>query len=56
LTAAFRAAVRQPAIGTRLHELGIIVVASTAEEFAAMVAEEGVRYANVIRAANVPQN
>lgn len=56
LTAAFRAAVRQPAIGTRLHELGIIVVASTAEEFAAMVAEEGARYANVIRAANVPQN
>ncbi|WP_421988756.1 Bug family tripartite tricarboxylate transporter substrate binding protein [Roseococcus sp.] len=56
LTAAFRAAVRQPAIGARLRDLGIIVVASTAAEFAAMVTEEGARYAEVIRVANVPQN
>jgi tripartite-type tricarboxylate transporter receptor subunit TctC len=56
LTAAFRAAVRQPAIGARLRDLGIIVVASSANEFARVVTEEGARYAEVIRAANVPMN
>ena len=56
LTEAFRASVRQPAVGERLRELGIIVVASTAEDFARMVREEGARYAEVIRAANVALN
>jgi len=56
LSEAFRAAVRQPAIAARLRELGILVVASSAQDFARMVTEEGARYAEIIRAANVPQN
>ena len=56
LTEAFRSAVRQPQIGTRLHDLGILVVASSADEFRRMVSEEGARYAEIIRAANVTLN
>jgi len=53
---AFRAAIRQPEAGRRLHDMGILVVGSTAEEFAAMLANETARYAEVIRAANITLN
>ncbi|WP_165585510.1 tripartite tricarboxylate transporter substrate binding protein [Roseococcus sp. SYP-B2431] len=53
---AFRAAVRQPEAGRRLRDMGILVVGSTAEEFARMLAEESARYAEVIRAANITLN
>ncbi|MDB5415426.1 MAG: bugT [Rubritepida sp.] len=56
ISEAFRTAVRQPQVGARLHELGILVVASTAEEFATMLTEETARYAEVIRAANITLN
>jgi tripartite-type tricarboxylate transporter receptor subunit TctC len=53
---AFRAAVRQPAAGRRLGDMGILVVGSTADEFATMLASESARYAEVIRAANITLN
>lgn len=53
---AFRAAVRQPEAGRRLRDMGILVVGSTADEFAAMLASESARYAEVIRAANITLN
>ena len=56
LSEAFRGAVREVAVAARLREAGIFVVASTAARFAEMVAEEGARYAEVIRAANITLN
>jgi tripartite-type tricarboxylate transporter receptor subunit TctC len=56
LTEAFRTAVRDPQVGERLRDLGIIVVASDADQFARMVNEESARYAEVIRTANVTLN
>jgi tripartite-type tricarboxylate transporter receptor subunit TctC len=56
LTEAFRDAIREPGLAARLRELGIFVVASTAERFAEMVKEEGERYAEVIRFAKVTLN
>ncbi len=56
LSEAFRGAVREAATAARLREAGIFVVASTAARFAEMVAEEGARYAEVIRAANITLN
>ncbi|MCW8085456.1 Bug family tripartite tricarboxylate transporter substrate binding protein [Sabulicella glaciei] len=56
LSEAFRASVRDPATTARLREAGIFVVASTAQRFAQMVAEEGARYAEIIQAANITLN
>jgi tripartite-type tricarboxylate transporter receptor subunit TctC len=56
LTEAFRDAIREPGLVARLRELGIFVVATTAERFAEMVQEEGERYTEVIRFANVTLN
>jgi tripartite-type tricarboxylate transporter receptor subunit TctC len=56
LTEAFRSAVREPRAAQRLRETGIIVVASTGPAFATMVAVDGARYAEVIRAANITLN
>ncbi|WP_207538629.1 Bug family tripartite tricarboxylate transporter substrate binding protein [Sabulicella rubraurantiaca] len=56
LSEAFRASVRDPATTARLREAGIFVVASTAQRFAEMVAEEGARYAEIIQAANITLN
>jgi tripartite-type tricarboxylate transporter receptor subunit TctC len=53
LTEAFRDSIREPGLVARLRERGIFVVATTAERFAALVREEGERYAEVIRFAKV---
>jgi tripartite-type tricarboxylate transporter receptor subunit TctC len=50
---AYRAAVRKPDIVKRLTDIGLIVVATSSEEFKRAVAADTVRYAEVIRAANV---
>lgn len=49
----YRAAVRRPEIVQRLKDFGLIVVATSSAEFARDLAEDAVRYSEVIRAANV---
>jgi tripartite-type tricarboxylate transporter receptor subunit TctC len=56
LSEAFRTGVRQPQVVVRLQEAGILVVATSAAEFASLVADEGARFAEVIRAANITLN
>ena len=53
LEEAYRAAVRRPEIVQRLKDFGLIVVATSSAEFARDLAEDAVRYSEVIRAANV---
>jgi tripartite-type tricarboxylate transporter receptor subunit TctC len=50
---AYRTAVRRPEIVKRLADIGLIVVATTSAEFARSVAEDIVRYGEVIRVANI---
>jgi tripartite-type tricarboxylate transporter receptor subunit TctC len=49
----YRAAVRRPEIVQRLKDFGLIVVATSSAEFARDLAEDAVRYSEVIRVANV---
>ncbi len=49
----YRAAVRKPEIVKRLADIGLIVVASSSEDFARDVAADTTRYAEVIRRANI---
>ncbi|HEY4252361.1 MAG TPA: tripartite tricarboxylate transporter substrate binding protein [Roseomonas sp.] len=53
---AFRNGARQPQIRQRLHDAGILVVATGAAEFTSLVADEGARFAEVIRTANISLN
>jgi tripartite-type tricarboxylate transporter receptor subunit TctC len=53
LAAAVTAALREPAIGGRLAELGAVVGGGTPAEFAALIARERATLAPVIRAAGI---
>jgi tripartite-type tricarboxylate transporter receptor subunit TctC len=53
LEEAYRTAIRRPEIVKRLADIGLIVVATTSAEFARSVAEDIVRYGEVIRVANI---
>ncbi|MGQ3298325.1 Bug family tripartite tricarboxylate transporter substrate binding protein [Reyranella sp.] len=53
LEEAYRAAVRRPEIVQRLKDFGLIVVATSSADFARDLADDAVRYSEVIRAANV---
>ena len=53
LEEAYRTAVRRPEIVQRLKDFGLIVVATSSADFARVLAEDAVRYSEVIRAANV---
>jgi tripartite-type tricarboxylate transporter receptor subunit TctC len=50
---AYRAAVRRPDIVQRLADMGLIVVGTSSAEFKLALAEDAVRYGEVIRAANI---
>ncbi len=50
---AYRTAVRRPEIVQRLKDFGLIVVATSSADFTRALAEDAVRYSEVIRAANV---
>jgi tripartite-type tricarboxylate transporter receptor subunit TctC len=53
LEEAYRTAVRRPEIVQRLKDFGLIVVATSSADFTRALAEDAVRYSEVIRAANV---
>ena len=53
LEEAYRTAVRRPEIVQRLKDFGLIVVATSSADFTRVLAEDAVRYSEVIRAANV---
>ena len=53
ITEAYRAAVRKPEIVQRLADMGLIVLGSTAAEFARDLAADTARYGEVIRVANI---
>lgn len=53
LEEAYRTAVRRPEIVKRLADIGLIVVATSSAEFTRALAEDTVRYAEVIRVANI---
>lgn len=50
---AYRTAVRRPEIVKRLADIGLIVVATSSAEFTKALAADTVRYAEVIRVANI---
>lgn len=50
---AYRTAVRRPEIVQRLADIGLIVVGTSAAEFARALADDTARYAEVIRVANI---
>ena len=50
---AYRTAVRRPEIVQRLKDFGLIVVATSSADFTRVLAEDAVRYTEVIRAANI---
>lgn len=50
---AYRTAVRRPEIVQRLKDFGLIVVATSSADFTRALAEDAVRYKEVIRAANI---
>ena len=53
LEEAYRTAVRRPDIVQRLTDIGLIVVGTSSAEFSRALAEDTVRYAEVIRVANI---
>ncbi len=53
LEEAYRTAVRRPEIVKRLTDIGLIVVATSSADFIRALAEDTVRYTEVIRVANV---
>ena len=53
ITEAYRTAVRKPEIVQRLADMGLIVLGSTAAEFARDLAADTARYGEVIRVANI---
>lgn len=53
LEEAYRTAVRRPDIVQRLTDIGLIVVGTSSAEFSRALADDGVRYAEVIRVANI---
>jgi len=53
LEEAYRTAVRRPEIVQRLKDFGLIVVATSSADFTRALAEDALRYSEVIRAANV---
>ena len=50
---AYRAAVRRPEIVRRLADMGLIVVGTSSAEFKRVLADDAVRYGEVIRVANI---